>query len=410
MLKNVYILYIDTENSKQYLNECIDSCKQFPDINPIPVLGYTDLNYSKLCEMYNLKPHKWRFDKSLEDFPGCFDLISSVDASHYKIWQMIIDSGEPGVILEHKAVVKAPIKDIVVNDLEILHFGPRILYQDDYIYPEGVVPSRVPTDQWEGIHAYGITPKTAQYFFDYLKEYGCIDSTDPMLAFRNTYNLDMFTLDPPPIVVSNGNRQSTYTQTGVSAFWNTMHTPQYLANVKPGAQIASIRKITVTDKSFDANKDWVLETLSKLGVNSKQETDILVINGNEGYEALKLGNHLLMHDDSKMHVLVPTRLAQLCSFNLYFCWNYTKINTIPMENYFELLNNSTNDSVRFNIIFINNSRFSTDTLSNYVLSWNLLAPGGVLIVKNTIGLDKFVSCLNEGQIVDSRDDLVIVRK
>lgn len=81
-----------------------------------------------------------------------------------------------------------------------------------------------------------------------------------------------------------------------------------------------------------------------------------------------------------------------------------------MENYFELLNNSTNDSVRFNIIFINNSRFSTDTLSNYVLSWNLLAPGGVLIVKNTIGLDKFVSCLNEGQIVDSRDDLVIVRK
>jgi hypothetical protein len=411
MLKNVYILYIDTPKSKQYLDDCIESCKQYEDINVIPVQGYTDLTYTKLCELYNLKPHKWRLNKDFEDFPGCFDSISSVDASHYKIWQMIIDSGEPGVILEHKAIVKAPIKDIVINDLEIVHFGPRILFQDDYIYPEGVEPQRVATEQWEGVHAYGITPKTAQYFFDYLKKYGCIDSTDPMLAFRNTYDLNMYTLDPPPIVVSNGARESTYTATGVSAFWNTLHTPQYLANVKPGAQIASIRKITVSDRSFDDYKDWILETITNLGIQSDQKLDILVLNGNEGYEALKLGNHLLMHDDSKMHVLTQTRLAQLCQFNLYFCWNYTKVSTIPIDNYYDMLyTTSMDDDVQFNIILINNKQFTPDTLSNYVLSWNLLTKGGIMIIKKTDNTDKFIRCIDEKHIVACNNDLIIFCK
>jgi len=410
MLKNVYILYIDTPKSKEYLKECIESCNQFPDINPIPVLGHTDLTYNTVCEMYDMKPHRWRLDKKFEDFPGCFNKIASVDASHFKIWQMIIDSGEPGVVLEHKSIVKAPIKDVVINDLEIVHFGPRILYRDDYTYPEGVVPQRVSTDQWEGIHAYGITPRTAQHFFDCLKEYGYIDSTDPLLAFRNTFDVDMFTLDPPPIVVSNGGRESTYTQSGVSAFWNTMHTPQYLANVKAGAQIAAIRKITVSDKSFDKHKDWVLASIKNAGIEFKQENDILVVNGNEGYEALKIGNHLLMHDDSKMHVLVPNKLTQLCQFNLYFCWNYTKINTVSMDNYFDILYNSTTEDIHFNVILINNNKISHDTISNYVLCWNLLSTGGVMIVNNTVGLDKFISCIDKKHIVGIRDELIILHK
>jgi hypothetical protein len=386
-----YILYIDTPQSNQYMNECVESMCKFPDLEPIPVLGETGLTYDGVCESYGFRKHPWRMDKSLEDFPGVFDVIASVDASHFKIWKMIIDSGEPGIVLEHKAIVKGPVSDIEIKDYEIVHYGPRIQNIDDYEYPESMNQTKIPVESWEGVHAYGLTPRTAQHLFKCLDEKGYLDSTDPMLAFRNIYDLNLFTIDPPPIVVANGGRQSTYTPSKVSAFWNAYHTKNYLANVKPGADIATLRQRIFSDRSFDQIKPRLSQFIEKF---LEQKNDILVVNGFEGYEALWLGNHLLDHDESRMYVLTSTKYADLCKYNLYFCWNYTKVRTIAVEDESDLLINATDDSdIQYDVIFYRMKSNVKAVLCDVVTLKNLIKPNGIIILDNISKNSKAIELL-----------------
>lgn len=386
-----YVIYIDTPQSIQYMNECVESIQKFSDLEPVPVLGETGLTYESVCESYGFRKHPWRTDKSLEDFPGAFDVIASVDASHFKIWKMIIASGEPGIILEHKAIVKGPVSDIEINDYEIVHYGPRIQNVDDYNYPEAIKQTKIRVESWEGVHAYGLTPRTAEYLFECLYKKGYSDSTDPMLAFRNIYDLKLTTIDPPPIVVANGGRQSTYTPSKVSAFWNAYHTENYLANVKPGAAIAPLRQRMFSDRSFDQTKSYLSHIFRKF---YEQKNDVLVVNGFEGYEALWLGNHLLDHDDSKMYVLTSKEHSDLCKYNLYFCWNYTKVRTVTVDDESHLLIDATRDpDIRYDVIFYRMKSDIQEVLCDVVVLRNLIKPHGIIVLDNISKNTKAVELL-----------------
>jgi hypothetical protein len=377
MFKHAYILYIDSvPHSVEYANECAASCREH-GLTPHLVNGYTDMTYVGLCEKYGFRQHPWRLDKSLEDFPGSFDRIASVDAGHIDIWKKIIESGEPGIVLEHKAIVKGPI-DVGIDDGDIVHFGPRILNLHDYDYPIDADQALIPVDQWEGVHAYGITPGTAQQLLDYLTKYGYIDSTDPMLAFRNTFDLKMYTVDPPPIVVVNGNRKSTYTPTQVSAFWNSYHSPQFLKNMKPGTQIAPVRQIVAADRSFDKHASTFEHIFKPL---ESRKNEVLVVNSRAGYEALKIGNRLLYNDDSSMVVLTSSQDAQQARFNLYFCWHYTKVQTAIVDNSSQALRGGVRDpDVRYDVIYYCADGSFENSLADAIICWNLLRDNGILII------------------------------
>lgn len=384
MFKHAYILYIDSiPHSVEYANECADSCRQHGLI-PHLISGHTSLSYTDVCDKYGFRQHPWRLDKSLEDFPGSFDRIASVDAGHIDIWKMIIESGEPGIVLEHKAIVKGPI-DVGIEDGDIVHFGPRVLNFDDYNYPQGAQQVLIPVDQWEGVHAYGITPGTAQQLLDYLTKYGYIDSTDPMLAFRNTFDLNMYTVDPPPIVVVNGNRQSTYTPNKVSAFWNSYHSPQFLKNMKPGVQIAPVRQIVAEDRSYDKHASTFEHIFGAL---ESRKNEVLVVNSRAGYEALKIGNRLLYNDDSSMVVLMSQDVAPQVRFNLYFCWHYTKVQTAIADNSSVVLRGGVPDpDVRYDVIYYCARGSFENSLADAIICCNLLRDEGILIIE---GVDREV--------------------
>jgi hypothetical protein len=384
MFKHAYILYNDSiPHSVEYANECAASCREHGLI-PHLVNGYTDMTYVGLCEKYGFRQHPWRLDKSLEDFPGSFDRIASVDAGHIDIWKKIIESGESGIVLEHKAIVKGPI-DVEVADGDIVHFGPRILNFDDYDYPLHAHQELIPVEQWEGVHAYGITPGTAQQLLDYLTKYGYIDSTDPMLAFRNTFDLKMYTVDPPPIVVVNGNRKSTYTPTQVSAFWNSYHSPQFLKNMKPGVQIAPVRQIVADDRSFDQYGDDIKRILAPF---EQRKNEVLVVNSRTGYEALKIGNRLLYDDDSSMTVITPPSDLPQARFNLYFCWHYPKVRTVAVDNTTMALRGGVQDpDISYDVIYYRAKGTFENSLAEVIFCWNLLSDNGILIID---GVDKEV--------------------
>ena len=159
MLTNTYILHIDEPRSLKYLNDCLESCKQYSDIKPIPVQGYKGANYQDICNEFGISIIPF-YVNQMAEIGDTLNRAFSCSAGHFKIWQMIVDSGEPGVVLEHDAIVKGPFSNIDVDDDEILWLGPRIDKQDDYTYPQGAIPDYIEVDRWEGTHAYCITPKT----------------------------------------------------------------------------------------------------------------------------------------------------------------------------------------------------------------------------------------------------------
>ena len=129
MLKNTYILYHDAPQSKKYLQDCIDSCKKFPDINPIPFAGPSNVSSIVGLRDYfdvNIIPYymKEMYNKNIINSFACA-------VGHYLIWQEIVKTNEPSVIFEHDAVVKQDFTTLEPVDGEILWLGQRTFNMDD---------------------------------------------------------------------------------------------------------------------------------------------------------------------------------------------------------------------------------------------------------------------------------------
>jgi hypothetical protein len=319
---------------------------------------------------------------------------------------MIIESGEPGIVLEHDTIIKGNI-DVEVNDGEIIHFGPRIINIDDYQYPDTDEQKLIPIEKWEGVHAYGITPGTAQQLLDHLAEHGYMDTMDPMLAFRNTFDLKMYTVDPPPIVVVIGGRKSHLNPDGVAAFWNAYHTPGFLANMKPDAQIAPLRQLALYDRSFDVHRN-ALDTVFK--PIEQRKNDVLVINSRDGYEALKIGNRLLYHDDSNMIVTTTEQDWQRIQYNVYYCWHYTKVRTAVLNNSSNELRSAVTDpDLRYDVIYYRARGALENVLADMIFCWNILRKDGILVLEgvNAWVDDNFIKAVNAHTMYRG-DNLVVL--
>ena len=132
MLQNVYILHIDEPRSLQYLDDCVRSCKEFPGLNVIPVQGYKGASYKDICKEFGLDIIPF-YVNQMDTNGDTLNKAFSCTAGHIKIWQMIVESGEPGVVLEHDAIVKGPLAMVDVDDDEILWLGPRIEFEHEWL-------------------------------------------------------------------------------------------------------------------------------------------------------------------------------------------------------------------------------------------------------------------------------------
>jgi hypothetical protein len=381
MLKNTYILHHDDINSKKYLQDCINSCLPFPEINPIPVTGPTRATFDQLREEFNIDiiPF-YANNKSYNNVIPVF----SCNAGHYRIWKMIVESGEPSVILEHDAVIKQSFTSLEPVDGEILWLGPRILDMDDYTYPEGWETKYVEVDRWEGTHAYAITPKTAQMLLDYIKEHGIDDSIDGM-GMRNMFDMCMRAADPPPIVaVVSGGRQSTIETSGQAAKWNAYSTEGFLAGLKNGKELPN-RQLHFTDKRFMKHTD-VLDTILKdNGFYENKPLKVLVIGGEEGMSTTWLSNKLLRHYDSQLFCAGGFKKQnwEIFNFNTYFSKYYYKLNAINCDDPTDLLVASCADpDIIFDVVYIGGNTNTKNTVFNGTASFSMLRNGGLIIFDN----------------------------
>ena len=408
MTQNVYILHIDDPRSIQYLDDCLESCKRFPGINAIPVEGHNNASYKDLCKEYGIGIIPY-YVNQMEQAGDPRNKAFSGLAGHIKIWQMIADSGESGVILEHDAIIKGPLSSLEIPDDVILWLGPRIEHENDYNYPAGANIDFVDVDRWEGCHSYAITPKTAQYLLDSMKRYGINDSLDGQMGMRNMFDMKFQTLDPPVAVAVIGNRISSIESHGNPAFWNAYYTDGFLNNLRPGCNVPPLRQLVYTNKDFNQHIPLLERVLQGAGKLDGKEQSVLVLGGYEGLSSVWLSNKLLNHDDSYMQVISQFRgtsehkagkwphpnMEEICRYNTYFSKYYFKINIVPVYVDNDLLSQAAADpEVRFDVIYVDGNHEYKEVLHDGILSWNLLKSGGIMI-------------FDDGELVKSAVDNII---
>jgi GR25 family glycosyltransferase involved in LPS biosynthesis len=388
MIKNVYVLYHQNPNSIQYKNECVESMKPYPELNVIELEGYSEVHPEVICRDFGVRLHPYyqhQMDnpKAGPHSPEFLKRSFSGAGGHYKFWAEVVKSNEPGIVLEHDVVVKGPMSDLEVADGELLWLAPRIKYEDDYTYPDGIKHTYLDVDRWEGASGYAITPTTAQMLLDGLKKYGINDSADGALGMRNMFDIKFLAVDPPPAVSVLADKKSTTEESTVPAFWNAINTPLLLKNMRPGADIPQERRVIYTDTKFDARKKDIVKILKKFNKRPTDKLHIGIVNANEGYEANWFNNNYMLHDDSAMVIFNTPEKSQLSNFNLYFSKFYHRNQYISIpDNYPTLIRIADQTDFKFDIIYCNVNDKPGDTLNNGPVCWNLLADDGVLIVDN----------------------------
>ena len=399
MLENVYILHIDEPRSLQYLDDCVRSCKEFPGLNVIPVQGYKGASYKDICEEFGLDIIPFYINQ-MDTIGDTLNKAFSCTAGHIKIWQMIVDSNEPGVVLEHDAIVKGPLAMVDVDDDEILWLGPRIEFEDDYKFPWGAINEYVDVDRWEGTHAYAITPKTAQFLLDSIKKYGLNDSIDGQLGMRNIFDMKFTTVTMPVVVAVVGNRESCIESHGNPGFWNAYHSELFLKTLRTGCKVPPIRQLIYSDTSFNTLVPALEQVLKGAGKLDGKEQSVLVQGGYEGLSSVWLSNKLLQHDDSYMQIISQFKNeneARLCAFNTYFSKYYYKLNIVPVGQDDTLLEQAVNDpDIRFDVIFSDGNKTFKEVLYDGILQWNLLKRGGILIFNsgNVAAVEYIINAVN----------------
>jgi len=407
VIKNAYILHIDEPRSLKYLDDCLESCKQFTDINPIPVQGYKGASYKDICAEFGLDIIPFYINQ-MDTIGDTLNKAFSCTAGHIKIWQMIVDSGEPGAVLEHDAIVKGPLAMVDVDDDEILWLGPRIDLENDYTFPWGAINEYVDVDRWEGTHAYAITPKTAQFLLDSIKKYGLNDSIDGQLGMRNMFDMKFTTVTMPIAVAVVGNRESCIESHGNPGFWNAYHSDLFLKNLRPGCKVPPIRQLVYSDTSFNTLVPALEQVLKGAGKLDGREQSVLVQGGYEGLSSVWLSNKLLQHGESYMQIVSRFKNqneANICAFNTYFSKYYYKLNIVPVQDN-TLLKQAVNDpDIRFDVIF------SDDNITHDgILQWNLLKNDGILIINggDSATVENIIKAVNP--IVLYKDKFIVLKK
>ena len=391
-----YVLYIDNEKSIRYKNDCVASATVDPGIDIVEVEGYNGVDALKLSDELGIKIIPYYLEQ-LKQGSREINNAFCCTAGHAKIWQMIVDSGKPGIVLEHDAIFQGQIESYLINDYQdIVWLGYRIQSFDDYKAPdrEHVL---IETDRFEGTHAYGITPKTAQKLLDNLYEHGFNDSLDGQLGMRNIFGLNMKIMDPPPIVAVVDGRDSCIESTGNPAQFNSLYTEGFLAGVRNPEKLFNVRHVFLNkNKNFLKAYEKVSEKVKPL---SNRKIRALILGLDEGTEAYSLSNDALHHPESQAIILIPPYkidLGQgnvvdsnnLVHYNLYFSWYYYKHQyyVIPDENTVQL----GADGQKFDLIFFDCTRMSSDKLA-YIETWvqdNLSDSGLGMLYHQNLGFTK----------------------
>lgn len=170
-----FIIKINGETSEQYTKTASDSCDR------IGLLWeyFWGVEGVDQYTAFEKLPFKVDVHHSQLDAAAC------VTASHYLVWQKIVEEDVCAVVLEHDALMLHPI-DLDIPDHLLVVLGYKSKTPKVYDHKKAGVPgSLVPIEKHSGAHAYCLTPKTAQYLLDEVKQTGIIESIDNRYFLRD---------------------------------------------------------------------------------------------------------------------------------------------------------------------------------------------------------------------------------
>lgn len=191
----VYILYHNEEKSREYAKFAAASCSECKmeyelvegfTLPTDPNAAWNSIGLKRHIERNNLVPK-----------------AQLCSAGHAKIWKMIADSGEDGVVFEHDAVMLHEINDIEIPDNMICVLGYKVKDPQNYNHEMAGPPDSIrDLAGHEGAHAYAITPKTAQKLLDEIEEVGVWSAVDNQFFLRDQRKskVPMGILDPTPAI------------------------------------------------------------------------------------------------------------------------------------------------------------------------------------------------------------------
>jgi len=177
------------------------------------------------CEKHGLP---YEFIDAVENVP-CDEAFKSVGAlkhvnytntqgnccchsSHIKCWKRIIELNKACIVLEHDAVVKGDVTNIDIPDMAVVTFGHRVVNETDYD-PVGPIERLKQIPRAIGVHAAGLTPKTAQWLWQDASTNPIRIGVDRWLMMQRKSGLPLYVSEPEQVVcwarVSTSNIQRT---------------------------------------------------------------------------------------------------------------------------------------------------------------------------------------------------------
>jgi GR25 family glycosyltransferase involved in LPS biosynthesis len=401
------------------MNDCVASASIDPQLEMIPVEGYNGVDALALSTEIGIEIIPYYVEKiksGVREHNNSF----CCTAGHLKIWQMIVDSGEPGIVLEHDTIIKGPIDLSSLDDsIDILWLGYRIKEINDYTYPSHVgKPIIIPTDRFEGAHAYALTPSGAQTLIDFLKRDGYSDSIDGQLGMRNVFDLKMAILDPCPVVALIGDKSSFIDSTGNPAQFNSHYTPGFLIGSRKEKLLQIRQTFCNTNKAFLKSYQGIRDKVQRF---SARPTRAMFIAYDDGTIPRALTNDSLRHNDSKAVIFIPQYNIQLddrsflskelIPFNLYFSHYYYKHQLQLIDDTRQKFNFSL-DQHAFDLIFIECSQMDEDQILQKIM-WSMysLKPDGMSIFYANRFSDDYMTLLkNVGVPAERIGDFIVVEK
>lgn len=176
-MKGYVVTIMSLPDSVKVAERCIETGKQFNiDIEMVPAIT----KENSFDELKNEGLKMAKYDKSFSNVGA----VMGNFVTQYRIWNMIIKSGEPGIVFEHDAVVVAAIPDLeskgdIIN-LAKPSYGRFNTKNKPGVYPMfskngGYIP---------GAHSYYVTPKGAAQLINVAKKKGA----SPCDIFLNRTN------------------------------------------------------------------------------------------------------------------------------------------------------------------------------------------------------------------------------
>lgn len=219
-IQTAFILYHDSPVAMKNLKACVESCKEH-GVNPVPFQGVKCID-----QEYAKSQTRLTIDSYFQGETEC-------TIGHVKIWEYI--SALPhGIyaVFENDVIVVGEMPDIQLTDEQVAFLGFRVRERDQYIFPKGEETDLIPTTNFEGAHAYALTPGSAKRLLHMLAtmDDNHVDSpVDGLLGINNRYKSELLIVDPPPVVCWV--RETRSFSNTEPASYNIQPTPKFLSGI-----------------------------------------------------------------------------------------------------------------------------------------------------------------------------------